>query len=102
MLQFLLMALAMKAARIIEARKELNNNKVADLEGWKSEYVKYAGNSLLHSIQSLLKEIGRGEVPEELKTVLIKSIYKEKGKKDEMKNQRGICEGYYKTKWLPT
>ena len=29
-------------------------------------------------------------MPEELETVLIKFIYKEKGKKDEMKNQRGI------------
>ena len=37
-----------------------------------------------------MNEIARGNIPKELKEVKIKSIYKNKGNRDEMKYQRGI------------
>ena len=73
-----------------KAIKELNNKKVADKHGWKNEMLKNCGDNMKESVKKALNEIGKGKIVEEWKEVQIKSIYKNKGKKDEMKNQRGI------------
>ena len=73
-----------------KAIKELNNKKVADKHGWKNEMLKNCGNNMKESVKKALNEIGKGKIVEEWKEVQIQSIYKNKGKKDEMKNQRGI------------
>ena len=71
--------------------KGLKRRKACDSEGWCNEILIEGGEEMVKSLNVLfnkiLKEI---EIPEEWEKVTVKSIYKNKGKRDEMKNRRGI------------
>ena len=72
-------------------KKELKNRKAKDMEGWKYELVKWAGEDLEKSIKIMLNQsIEEKEIPEEWKNMKIKSIYKNKGSKKKVKNRRGL------------
>ena len=73
------------------ATRKLKKKKASDIGGMKGEYIIYAGDDLIKSLLILLNGIIKtGEIPEKWKRMKIKSIYKRKGSRNEMKNQRGI------------
>ena len=74
-----------------KAIQRLKNNKAADRHGMKNEFIKYGGEELRETLLNLLNEILRSqEIPDRWKQMNIKAIYKNKGDRREMKNQRGI------------
>ena len=74
-----------------KAIQNLKTKKASDFNNMKNELIKYGGGKLKSSLLTLLNEVLRkAEVPERWKVMIIKSIYKNKGKRNEMANQRGI------------
>ena len=73
-------------------RMKLKNKKASVLQGWKYEYLKYGGGEdLINSIVEMMNEIMEVRIiPKEWRDVKIKSIYKKKGKKQQLANQRGL------------
>eukprot|EP00111_Clytia_hemisphaerica_P015501 TCONS_00045769-protein len=79
------------AKEIEIALKKLKSKKAADEGGVRAEYFMYGGEDLKISLLNILNEILKeGTIPEKWKKMRIKSIYKNKGSRNEMKNQRGI------------
>ena len=73
------------------AIKTLCSKKAPDIGGFRSEFLIYGGNELRESLLKLLNEIlTTRTVPEKWNRLKIKSLYKNKGDKKEMTNQRGI------------
>jgi len=71
--------------------KKLKNKKAKDLEGWKNEYIKMAGKDLKDSMLRMYNTIIKSKkIPTQWKRMKIKSIYKKKGDRKNMKYQRGL------------
>ena len=71
--------------------KKLKRRKASDSEGWRNELIVEGGNEMIKSLTILFNEIHeKMEFPEQWERMLVKSVYKNKGKKSEMKNRRGI------------
>jgi hypothetical protein len=71
--------------------RKLKNNKASDVNGMRNEYIKYAGLKLKQSLLKLLNEILITiTVPKRWEKMRIRTIYKNKGDKKEIKNYRGI------------
>lgn len=69
----------------------LKNRKAADIESWRYEYIKYAGKDLQESLIRMINEVMEvKQIPIQWKDMKIKSIYKKKGQRQSMKNQRGL------------
>ena len=57
----------------------------------RNKYIKYGGEDLRQSLLVLLNEVlEKGDIPYKWKTMRKKSMYKKKGDRREMENQRGI------------
>ena len=70
---------------------DLQNSKAPDKSGMRNEFIKYGGKDLRQSLLILLNEImEKGDIPNKWKSMRIKSLYKKKGDRREMENQRGI------------
>ena len=70
---------------------KLKNKKAKDSDGWKNEMIKYGGEEMMVSIWKMTRKIlNENEVPAQWERMTIKSIYKNKGRRDEMSNRRGI------------
>ena len=79
-------------AGIVDSIKaNLKNRKTADIENWRYEYIKYAGKDLQDSLIHMINEVMETkQIPNQWKYMKIKSIYKKKGQRQCMKNQRGL------------
>ena len=73
-----------------ECIKELKKDKAGDLQGWVNEMLLHAGNDLIESIVAMINAVFVQGVPKQWNEMTIKSIYKNKGSRHEMKNRRGI------------
>ena len=72
-------------------KANLKNRKAADIENWRYEYIKYAGKDLQDSLIHMINEVMEtNQIPNQWKYMKIKSIYKNKGQRQCMKNQRGL------------
>lgn len=70
---------------------KLKRKKAGDLEGWNNEMIMEGGEEIIKSLEILFNSIHRTvEIPTQWEKMKIKSIYKNKGKKLQMKNRRGI------------
>jgi len=71
--------------------KSLKVKKAEDYYGMKNEYIKYGGDQLKKSLLTILNEVlVTRTVPKRWSKMKIKSIYKNKGDRSDMANQRGI------------
>ena len=71
--------------------KKLKNKKAGDKEGWTNEMLKNGGEEMERSIGKMFQKIhDAGTVPKQWDEMQIKSLYKNKGSRSEMKNRRGI------------
>ena len=76
----------------MRAKTKLKMNKANDLSGGKNDFIRPAGKDLESSIFLMLNEVVRHvAMPNEWECMKIKSIYRGKGNKKEMNNQRDIC-----------
>ena len=76
---------------VLEAIKKLKKKKAADQDGMKNEMIISGGKDLLNSIIAMFNKILKEkEIPSKWENMRIKSIYKNKGSKAEMKNRRGL------------
>ena len=74
-----------------KVKKELKNGKAADLQGWRYEFIKNAGEDLDDSILTMINEVVRSFlVPEEWEEMVIKSVSKGKGDLRAMTSRRGL------------
>ena len=71
--------------------KTFKNGQSRDPCGYVNEFFKNAGSSLLLSLLFILNEIKRLKtIPEQWNTVIIQTMYKNKGSKKKLENYRGI------------
>ena len=71
--------------------KKLKRKKAEDYEGWRNELVLFGGEEMNKSLEMMFNKISEClMIPEQWNNVIIKSFYKNKGPKLEMKNRRGI------------
>ena len=71
--------------------KTLKNNKAPGLDEITNEILKKGGKDIAESLRAMFNKILRGnKCPGEWQKVKIKSIYKNKGSKEDLNNQRGI------------
>ena len=71
--------------------KNLKNNKAPGLDEITNEILKKGGNDIAESLTAMFNKIlNKNKWPGEWKKVKIKSIYKNKGSKEDLNNQRGI------------
>ena len=71
--------------------KELKLGKASDIQGWCNEMLKWGGEDMKKSLRSMLNEVLKTKcIPTEWEKFKIKSIYKNKGSRHELKNRRGI------------
>ena len=76
---------------IIETINELKNKNTRDSQGWSNVILKNAGTDVIESIEILLNEIEKKvTMPNEWIEMLIISLYKNKGDKEDMENRRGL------------
>ena len=74
-----------------EVKKEIKNGKAPDLQGWRYELVKNAGEDLEESILCMINElVSAFAVPIEWLEMIIKSIGKGKGDSHSMNSKRGL------------
>ena len=74
-----------------EMKRKLKKKKAPDRQGWRYEYVQWAGNDLERSIKLMINEIiGTKLQPNEWHQMTIKSISKNLRKKMEMQYKRGL------------
>jgi hypothetical protein len=72
-------------------KKGLKMRKAADLQGWKYEMIKEAGDDLDESMLKMLNNVVCSYiVPTQWEEVLINSIYKGKGDRESMEYKRGL------------
>ena len=71
--------------------KKLKRNKAADMEGWRNELIIEGGKEMKKRILKMFNEITKSsKIPMEWQQLKIKSIYKNKGSRQELTNRRGI------------
>ena len=78
---------------ILKVLKKLKNNKTSDAMNIVNELVKpdVAGKDLTQSLIAMMNQVKiKLSVPDQMKKELVYSIYKNKGKKDDLNNDRGI------------
>jgi len=72
-------------------KSSLKKKKAQDQQGWRNEYIIEAGKDLEKSIKAMLNEILKTNlIPEEWNSIKIKSIFKNKGSKNDITNRRGL------------
>ena len=71
--------------------RNLKKRKAGDIEGWKNEMISGGGEEMVKTLTGLFNKIlTEMETPRQWEEMRIKSIYKNKGKRTEMTNRRGI------------
>ena len=76
---------------VAEVVRKLKNRKAGDEEGWRNEMIKAGGQDMVEALTKIFNLVLREQsVPKQWESVIVKSIYKNKGKKSLMKNRRGI------------
>ena len=71
--------------------QKLKSKKAPDREGWTNEMLKKGGKEMEQSIISMFTRIHNElEIPQQWDTMKIKSLYKNKGSRSDMKNRRGL------------
>ena len=84
-----------------QVAKTFKNGQSRDPCGYINELFKNAGNSLLLSLLFMLNEIKRFKtIPEQWNTVIILTMYKNKGSKKKLENYRGIFLTFILSKLL--
>ena len=74
-----------------QMKRSLKNRKAPDIQGWRYELIKYAGEDLEKSTLMMLNELATNMVvAKEWEEMVIKSIGKAKGDQQMMKNKRGL------------
>ena len=77
--------------KIEKVVKELKRKKASDIDGWNNEMILEGGIEMTKSLTSMVNKVNvEGQIPEQWELMKIKSIYKNKGSRQEMKNRRGI------------
>lgn len=70
--------------------KKLKMKKADDNDGYVNEMLKYGGKEMVVSLWMMFNRISReGKIPTQCESMRIKSLYKNKGSRQEMKNGRG-------------
>lgn len=83
--------LKIEEKEVKNAIKKLKRNKARDREGWNNEMILEGGEEMVKSLTAIFNEVCKQEcIPDEWEKMKIKSIYKNKGSRMEMKNRRGI------------
>ena len=78
-------------SEIKKATKELKKKKAGDRSRMRNEMIIEGGEKIIESIHKMFNIIIRSQtIPEKWKQMTIKSIYKGKGSKQDMKNRRGL------------
>ena len=81
----------MKIEEVQQTIKKLKSKKAPDEEGWGNELIKMGGKEMVISIWMMFNRVLKdGIIPEQWEAMKIKSIYKNKGSKQEVTNRRGI------------
>ena len=76
---------------IEKAVKNLKMKKAKDENGWQNEMIKAGGEVMVKSLQKMFNKImTEGKIPKQWNKMGIKSVYKGKGSRSEVKNRRGI------------
>eukprot|EP00112_Aurelia_sp_Birch-Aquarium-sp1_P026251 Seg92.1 transcript_id=Seg92.1/GoldUCD/mRNA.D3Y31 product="LINE-1 retrotransposable element ORF2 protein" pseudo=true protein_id=Seg92.1/GoldUCD/D3Y31 len=71
--------------------KQLKRKKAGDTKMFKNEMLQWGGRDLIESIKNTFNKIMKEqEIPESWNNMIVKSIYKKKGDRAEMKNRRGL------------
>ena len=71
--------------------KQLKRKKVGDTQMFKNDMLQWGGRDLIESIKKVFNKImEEQEIPESWNSMIIKTIYKKKGDRAEMKNRRGL------------
>ena len=71
--------------------KKLKRRKAGDGEGWRNELIIEGGKEMVKALHGLFNKFLREmKTPVQWEDMKIKSIYKNKGARNEMKNRRGI------------
>ena len=79
-------------------KKEIENNvnrlkskMTTDVQEWSNSILKHSGSDIINSLKIILNEIEQQHViPREWQELIVKSIYKNKGKRNDMENRRGL------------
>ena len=70
---------------------KMKNKVTMDVQGWNNNILKNSGTDIITSLQIIIKEIEQQQrIPKEWDEIIIKSIYKNKGKRNDMENRRGL------------
>ena len=76
---------------IVNNIKKLKNKPTTDIQGWSNELLKNSGTDISKSINIILNEIGQQQIiPIEWEELIVKSIYKNKGNRNDIENRRGL------------
>ena len=71
--------------------KQLKKKKAGDTKMFKNEMLQWGGRDLIESMKNIFNKImEEQEIPKPWNSMIIKSIYKKKGDRAEMKNRRGL------------
>ena len=71
--------------------KQLKRKKVGDTQMFKNDMFQWGGRDLIESIKKVFNKImEEQDIPESWNSMIIKTIYKKKGDRAEMKNRRGL------------
>ena len=71
--------------------KKLKLKKAEDFDGWRNELILSGGEEMKESLILMCNMISKElTTPEQWNSVIVKSIYKNKGQKLEMENRRGL------------
>ena len=77
--------------RVRESINSLKNKNTRDRQGWSNTLLKNSGQDVIDSLTMLLEEIDEKIIiPIEWIEMLIISLYKNKGKREDMENRRGL------------
>ena len=80
-----------KVQEIEDNIKTLKNKHTSDCQGWSNNILKNSGSDVIQSLNIMLNEIDKQKIiPNEWIELIIKSIYKNKGKRCDMENRRGL------------
>ena len=70
---------------------KMKNKATNDKQGWNNTILKNAGTDVTNSLQIIMNKINKQQrIPKEWDELIIKSIYKNKGKRNDMENRRGL------------
>ena len=69
----------------------LKNKLTTDVQGWSNKILKNTGTDIVNSLIIIMNEIEEQEmIPNEWQELIVKSIYKNKGKRSDMEKRRGL------------